>query len=193
MYKPVVCPVTLVIPWAHIPEALLGGAGLRIQRSEPPLALQEEIVRMYSGLQQARRTLAEVPADMCRGVTTMVQRGDRLRDAAAREFCDPAYTEKLLWRHAPAYLLHAAVLAARSVAVTKAEANYRLAACLHATMSKQFPEVHSTHIPTSAEVATRMMMVGATGVHEAECLEEDGTAYAHDSVMTDTSDDDGDE
>jgi hypothetical protein len=119
--------------------------------------LQEEIVRCYLSLRQARRKLLQVPADMSRGIQTMFTRATRLRDAAHDSFrsLDAAITP---WANARSVLLPAATRAGRMIFEATAQADLRLAARLHMAMDAAFPRYkHEAHMGPSLKDIARSM------------------------------------
>ena len=154
-YSKIVLPVHAVLPAAYLPSAVLHGASAAT-RTDPAVAVQEEIVRCYLSLRQARRTLLQVPADMSRGIQTMFTRATRLRDAAHDSFrsLDAAITP---WANARSVLLPAATRAGRMIFEATAQADLRLAARLHMAMDA-FPRYkHEAHTGPSLEDIARSM------------------------------------
>lgn len=153
-YSTIMLPVHAILPAAYLPSAVLHGASAAT-RTDPAIAVQEEIVYCYLNLRQARRTLLQVPADLSRGIHTMFTRASRLRAAAGENF---RQLDTVPWTNARDVLIPAAVRAGKMVVESAAQADLRLAARLHMAMDAAFPRYrHDAHKGPSLEDIARSM------------------------------------
>jgi hypothetical protein len=153
-YHHIVLPLAALLPAAYLPSGVLRISAPSV--FAPAIAIQEEIVSTYFSLEQARRTLRQVPEDFSCGISTMCKRAERLRMAAVDNF-RTVRPEVLPWKNARAELLPSAIKAGKALVESAAQAALRLAARLHISMRESFPS-HPHDGPSLEFIGERMSL-----------------------------------